>query len=102
MKYRVIRSETINTGIENLDQYGNIVLSRFYPKPGELFEGELQVDSNGNKSVCGNKNLMGINYPFCFSWANVQPVIAGIPINAVTLVIAGVLGLLLFKVISKK
>lgn len=102
MKYKVIRSQTLTTGIEDIDQWGNAVLQEAYPKPGEIFEGRVQVDSNGSKSICGTKELLGVEYPFCFSPGNVQPVIAGIPVNTYTVIGAIVILFLGYKALTKK
>lgn len=102
MRYRVKNATTVSTSWDQLNDIANSVLQQINPRVGEIFEGTAGVDDNGNRIVCGNKTVVGITYQFCLARTNVEPVIAGIPINAYTLMAAGLLAVLLFKVFKHK
>ena len=102
MKYRVKNATTVSTSWDQLNDIANSVLAQINPRVGEIFEGTAGVDNNGNRIVCGNKTVLGVTYQFCLARTNVEPVIFGIPVNAVTLMGAGLMAVLLFKIIKKK
>jgi len=102
MQYRVKNPITVSTSWDNVNNIANTVLNQLYPRVGEVFEGKAVIDMNGYKSICGSKNVLGVSYQFCFAPNNVEPIIFGIPINAITLIIAGLVGFLIFKVTREK
>ena len=99
MQYRVKNVQTLNTNIADIQGYVNIALDMYFPKVGETFTGKSTIDSYGNKQICGSKTipLVNVPYSFCFSPVNVEPIFLGIPLNAVTFVIAGVIVVLGYK-----
>jgi len=102
MKYRVKVATTISTSWDQVNDIANSVLQQLYPRVGEIFDGTAGIDNNGNRVVCGKKTVLSVTYDFCFARTSVEPVIFGIPINAVTLVGVGLMAVLIFKVIKHK